>query len=112
MEQDREQRLAEALADFLDRGSAADTQSIPDLALELDALAEIDRVLDPDAALPQRLSGHRIVAEIGSGGMGRVLLARMMRSAARWRSRHWPRGTPRTKLYAHGSWPRRGPWPG
>ena len=48
---------------------------IPELAGEIGALAEIDRVVDPAAALPERLSGHKIVAEIGSGGMGRVFLA-------------------------------------
>jgi serine/threonine protein kinase len=73
MDEDREQHLAEAFADLLDRRST-ETQ-VPELAPELAALAEIDRVLDAGAALPDRLSGHRIVAEIGSGGMGRVLLA-------------------------------------
>jgi hypothetical protein len=69
---EREQQLAEAFADLLDGKSTA---SIPDeLAAEWRALAEIDRVVDP-AALPDKLSGHKIVAEIGSGGMGRVLLA-------------------------------------
>jgi predicted Ser/Thr protein kinase len=70
---DREQQLAEAFADLLDRG--ARRTAVPELAPELDALSEIDRVLDPGGALPERLSGHRIVSEIGSGGMGRVLLA-------------------------------------
>ena len=69
---EREQRLAEALADLLDRKV---TETIPaELAGEWSALAEIDRAVDP-AALPEKLSGHKIVAEIGSGGMGRVLLA-------------------------------------
>jgi hypothetical protein len=73
MEDDREQRLAGSLADFLDgRTPGAD---IPELAGELGVLAEIDRAIDPAAALPDRLSGHKIVAEIGSGGMGRVFLA-------------------------------------
>ncbi len=78
MEEDREQRLADAFANLLDqsRGSAdASTASFPELAPELDALAEIDRVLAPAGALPERLSGHKIVAEIGAGGMGRVFLA-------------------------------------
>jgi hypothetical protein len=70
---DREQELAEAFADLLDRRSRITT--VPELAPELDALAEIDRVLDHPGALPERLSGHRILSEIGSGGMGRVLLA-------------------------------------
>ena len=69
---EREQLLAEALADLLDRKV---TQTIPaELAADWSALAEIDRAVDP-AALPEKLSGHKIVAEIGSGGMGRVLLA-------------------------------------
>ena len=69
---EREQQLAEAFADLLDGKSTA---SIPDeLAAEWRALAEIDRAVDP-AALPEKLSGHKILAEIGSGGMGRVLLA-------------------------------------
>ena len=69
---EREQQLAEALADLLDRKSTAPVPA--ELAAEWSALAEIDRAVDP-AALPEKLSGHRIVAEIGSGGMGRVLLA-------------------------------------
>jgi len=69
---EREQQLAEAFADLLDRKA---TETIPaELAADWNALAEIDRAVDP-AALPEKLSGHRIVAEIGSGGMGRVLLA-------------------------------------
>jgi serine/threonine-protein kinase len=69
---EREQQLAEALADLLDRKV---TETVPaELAAEWNALAEIDRAVDP-AALPEKLSGHKIVAEIGSGGMGRVLLA-------------------------------------
>jgi len=69
---DREQQLAEAFADILDGKSTA---SIPaELAAEWSTLAEIDRAVDP-AALPDKLSGHKILAEIGSGGMGRVLLA-------------------------------------
>jgi hypothetical protein len=45
------------------------------IASEQTALDEIARVLDPEAAIPDRLSGHRVLEEIGSGGMGRVLLA-------------------------------------
>src|SRR5437016_802994 len=76
MDQDREQQLAEALAGFLDGRKDPSTHTlIPELAGELGVLAEIDRVVDPSAALPERLSGHRITGEIGSGGMGRVLLA-------------------------------------
>ena len=72
MSEDAEQRLAEALADHLDTPRA---RTLPELAPELAALSEIDRVLDPASALPERLSGHRIIGEIGAGGMGRVLLA-------------------------------------
>ncbi len=79
MDDDREKELAETFADLLDRGACADSSAgtvHPELAPELDALAAMDRVLAPPAALPERLSGHKIVAEIGSGGMGRVLLAK------------------------------------
>jgi hypothetical protein len=78
MDADREKQLAEALADLMDqkqRQDPATTALFPELAGELDALADIDRAIEPDAALPKRLSGHRILSEIGSGGMGRVLLA-------------------------------------
>lgn len=84
MDEDREKHLAEALADLLDRRAAqggpgrieSETRTaFPELAPELDALAEIDRAMDPASFLPDRLSGHKIVEEIGSGGMGRVLLA-------------------------------------
>jgi len=73
MDEDREKHLAEAFADLLDRRSSE--TYLPELAPEVAALAEIDGVLDAGGPLPDRLSGHKIVAEIGSGGMGRVLLA-------------------------------------
>src|SRR5207302_931729 len=52
------------------------------LRTELETVDQIDRTL-ADATdvttnaeeLPARLSGHRILGELGSGGMGRVLLA-------------------------------------
>src|ERR1039458_5912899 len=77
-DEEREQRLAEELADLMDqraqgRKDAATTAHV-ELAGHLEALKEIDRVIEP-AALPERLSGHKILVEIGSGGMGRVLLA-------------------------------------
>jgi hypothetical protein len=75
MEDEREQRLADAFADILDRGAARSTAHLPELAGELAAAQEIDRVLEPPAPLPERLSGHKILGEIGAGGMGRVLLA-------------------------------------
>jgi serine/threonine protein kinase len=92
---DEDQRLANALADFLDlraRGEAIDAESFcreyPDLLSLPSEIATIDRLdglLDEpepgpadDAAvpLPEKLSGHRIMGEIGSGGMGRVLLGK------------------------------------
>jgi len=75
MEEEREQRLAEALANLLDQSGGADPESLAELRPELETLAEIDQVLDPAGPLPARLSGHRIIEEIGAGGMGRVLLA-------------------------------------
>ena len=75
--EDQERRLAEQLADLLDHKATVSMNaraSHPELAGELDALAAIDRAMEP-GALPERLSGHKILVEIGSGGMGRVLLA-------------------------------------
>jgi len=58
-----------------------------DLRPQLEALAEIDTMLDADAgpeaaaasavpsAVPAALSGYKILGEVGAGGMGRVLLA-------------------------------------
>jgi serine/threonine-protein kinase len=79
MDEARERQLAQALADLLDGKARADASTLtrfPELAGELDALAEIDRAIEPDAALPERLSGHKVLGEIGAGGMGQVLLAR------------------------------------
>lgn len=75
MEGDREQNLADALADALDRRTTHSHTHPPELDRELAALSEIDRILEPPAPLPERLSGHRIIDEVGAGGMGRVLLA-------------------------------------
>ena len=72
---DREQSLAEALADLMDGNAKRSTAHPSELDTELAALDEIDRVLEPAPPLPERLSGHQIIDEIGSGGMGRVLLA-------------------------------------
>src|SRR5580698_6664352 len=69
---EREQQLAEALADLLDRKS--NTAVPTELMADWSALAEIDRAVDT-TALPDKLSGHKILAEIGSGGMGRVFFA-------------------------------------
>ncbi|MBS1858812.1 MAG: serine/threonine protein kinase [Acidobacteria bacterium] len=68
-----ERELARALGDILDR--KVEPESVPELAAEIETLNEIDRVIEADSTLPGRLSGHRILGEIGSGGMGRVLLA-------------------------------------
>ncbi len=92
----REKLVAEALAEFVDlraQGREIDPDRFcrlhpelePELRLEIQAASEIDSVLSgidkPVAAeagqdeLPEYLSGHRILGAIGSGGMGRVLLA-------------------------------------
>src|SRR5271157_517614 len=92
----REQLVANAVADYLDRLAQGETLDIegfcrrypglePDLRVALEAAAGIDAILQPaepplpdrprEAQLPERLSGHKILSEIGSGGMGRVLLA-------------------------------------
>lgn len=90
-----EQRLAEALADYIDllsREEIVDAASFcerypeveADLRREIATLQEMDILADAstrDGDDPscepsfERLSGHRILGEIGSGGMGRVLLA-------------------------------------
>ncbi|HUI43646.1 MAG TPA: protein kinase [Terriglobia bacterium] len=92
----REQLVANAVADYLDRLTQGETLDIdgfcrrhpalePDLRVALEAAQGIDAMLRPEdpslparrpeAELPERLSGHKILSEIGSGGMGRVLLA-------------------------------------
>lgn len=92
---DRERLVAEAVARFVDQQARGEPVNIgefcrlhPDLADELrgllETLTEIDRISEveePPAEeetkgdLPERLSGHKIIGEVGSGGMGRVLLA-------------------------------------
>jgi len=93
----REQLIANAVAAYVDlqlRGEAVDTDAYcraypeldPELRAQILALDELDTVLLPSrsprvsnslqgAELPERLSGHKILSEIGRGGMGRVLLA-------------------------------------
>ncbi len=91
----RERRLAQALADYVDllsREETVDAASFceryadvaADLRREIKILEEMDTLIDAptcDGAdhscepRLERLSGHRILGEIGSGGMGRVLLA-------------------------------------
>ena len=90
-----DERIAEALAHYLDWQAAGEEASLDrlrglypelggELQSELATIACLDRVLsEPPAApasppsepLPERLSGCRILGEIGAGGMGRVLLA-------------------------------------
>ncbi len=95
-EQEREQKLADALADYLDRiaaGEAIDTSVFcaahGEMAEEIRAQIETSDQFDctmtgPDGetlpraggeAPPDSLSGYRILRELGSGGMGRVFLA-------------------------------------
>ncbi|MGE5325833.1 MAG: serine/threonine-protein kinase, partial [Deltaproteobacteria bacterium] len=91
----REQRVAEAVAKFLDmqlRGEQTRVEAycrehselLPDLREQLEASQGIDEMLtdhglapagEDEERLPERLSGHKILGEIGRGGMGRVLLA-------------------------------------
>ena len=92
----RERLVANAVAEFLDvlsRGETVDVAGFcrthadlePDLRLALETLEGIEGMLQPPAPslldrdrkaeLPERLSGHKILSEIGSGGMGRVFLA-------------------------------------
>lgn len=91
---ERDLRIAEALADYLDHLSAeeyVDTDAFcrlhPDIATELrpllKSLNKMDELTDDSAGvacperdepLPEKLSGHKILGLIGTGGMGRVLL--------------------------------------
>jgi len=92
----REQLVAEAIAEFLDlraQGRDIDPDRFcqlhpdlePELRIELQTITDLDGILSGTEkpvsseagleALPERLSGHRILGVIGSGGMGRVLLA-------------------------------------
>ncbi|HYK87550.1 MAG TPA: serine/threonine-protein kinase [Acidobacteriota bacterium] len=91
-----ERLIGEALAEFIDlraQGKNVDPERFlslrpelaPELTIELQTVSEIDRILsgadEPQSVqaipddLPEHLSGHRILGIIGSGGMGRVLLA-------------------------------------
>ncbi len=90
----REHELAAALAEYVDRLAREETVDIddfckgtPELAKELRPLLESLKEMDgPDSSfptelareaaeeLPYKLSGHKILGEIGAGGMGRVLL--------------------------------------
>lgn len=84
---DHERRLAEALASYVDLESSQTSVDIDrfcsqfgELAAELRqqiaALNEIEGTTAPeDPVMPEVLSGYRILGGVGSGGMGRVLLA-------------------------------------
>ena len=91
---ERERAVAEALAAYVDRLSREETvdveafcKAVPGLEKELrpllESLNEMDGPTLPSELawegekgeeLPERLSGHKILGEIGAGGMGRVLL--------------------------------------
>jgi predicted Ser/Thr protein kinase len=89
--QEYERKLAMALAEYIDHAARSETVDIDEFcrrypeiqsdlraALEtLDLLDSIDADEDPPVSepLPERLSGHRILREVGTGGMGRVFLA-------------------------------------
>ena len=79
-----------ALAEFLDRTTREEFVDVEafcrerpgleeDLRPLLQALSEMDPETETGSEqqdpLPERLSGHKILGEIGAGGMGRVLLA-------------------------------------
>jgi len=91
---DRERTIAAALGDFLDRTAQEEFVDIDrfcreyravekDLRPLLQVLSEMDEDLyaeptartDGQEPVPPRLSGHKVLSEIGAGGMGRVLLA-------------------------------------
>jgi serine/threonine protein kinase len=91
---ERERAVAEALAAYLDQIACEETVEIdafcktrPGLEKDLRPLLESLNEMDGPALsdgfgveseggekLPERLSGHKILGEIGAGGMGRVLL--------------------------------------
>jgi serine/threonine protein kinase len=74
MDPEREQQLAETLARHLDESTAGDGES--ELRDVFETLDEMDRILGSEDKVPASLSGHRVINEIGSGGMGVVYLAR------------------------------------
>ena len=91
---DRDAAIAAALSEFLDRSSREEFVDLEafcrdhrtlaeDLRPLLQVLAQMDEgdhpatepPADKQSPLPERLSGHKILGEVGAGGMGRVLLA-------------------------------------
>src|SRR5215471_20162215 len=101
MDTDREHLIAAAIADFVDglsTGEPVDRETfcrqypelMPELSDEVATILQIDSILSGNAAtepsasahhrkfieqdLPERLSGNKVVGEIGAGGMGRVVL--------------------------------------
>ncbi|MGD0364180.1 MAG: serine/threonine-protein kinase, partial [Bryobacteraceae bacterium] len=86
----KEELVAQALADFLDRQARDESPAIEGFCLEhpeiaddlrpqLETLAEIGRAVGVSpprpSGHPTELSGYKVLGEIGSGGMGRVFLA-------------------------------------
>jgi hypothetical protein len=96
---ERERAIAEAAAAFLDcqsHGEVVDIDGfcqknanlLPELRAQLEAMQRIDAILDSghgsapagaagpaEAAMPESLSGHRLLEQLGAGGMGQVFLA-------------------------------------
>ncbi len=91
----RERQLADAVAEYVDLHAAEETVDAdafcrrhpglePDLRIAIQTLSSFDLIpgeeQPPDhqavpEPMPERLSGHRIIGEIGAGGMSRVFLA-------------------------------------
>jgi tRNA A-37 threonylcarbamoyl transferase component Bud32 len=89
---ERETSLAEALAEYIDLHAELEDVDVhafcrhhagiePDLRAAIDALVSLDELGSSsppgecDFPVPERLSGHKVLHEIGSGGMARVFVA-------------------------------------
>ena len=81
---DRESRLADALAAYIDLAAQQETVELdrfcrqyPDLSAELRDQILTLNAFDPveEDSVPETLSGYRVIRQIGAGGMGRVFLA-------------------------------------